>query len=68
MCVFAGIGSSALGIGGGMVTGPLMLHLGALPAVSVATASFMIVPRLCVLFSLEALHVIHLVRAVSCRG
>jgi uncharacterized membrane protein YfcA len=41
-CVLAGIMSSSLGIGGGMVLGPIMLELGMLPDVTAATSSFMI--------------------------
>eukprot|EP01122_Echinamoeba_exundans_P005926 TRINITY_DN1610_c0_g1_i2.p1 TRINITY_DN1610_c0_g1~~TRINITY_DN1610_c0_g1_i2.p1 ORF type:complete len:411 (-),score=49.86 TRINITY_DN1610_c0_g1_i2:435-1667(-) len=40
--VLAGIMSSSLGIGGGMVLGPIMLELGMLPDVTAATSSFMI--------------------------
>jgi uncharacterized membrane protein YfcA len=42
LCVFAGIMASLLGIGGGMIKGPLLLELGVVPAVSGASASFMI--------------------------
>jgi uncharacterized membrane protein YfcA len=42
ICVFAGIMASLLGIGGGMIKGPLLLELGVVPAVSGASASFMI--------------------------
>jgi len=38
-----GFGSGSLGIGGGAMTGPLMLHLGMHPQVVSATAAFMIV-------------------------
>lgn len=42
LCVFAGVMASLLGIGGGMIKGPLLLELGVIPAVSGASASFMI--------------------------
>jgi len=38
----AGLVAGLLGIGGGMVTGPLLMALGSPPQVSVATSSFMI--------------------------
>lgn len=38
----AGLVAGLLGIGGGMVTGPLLLSMGVPPQVSVATSSFMI--------------------------
>lgn len=41
-CVIAGITAGLLGIGGGMVKGPIMLEMGVLPMVQVATANFMI--------------------------
>uniref|UniRef100_K3XAB2 Uncharacterized protein n=1 Tax=Globisporangium ultimum (strain ATCC 200006 / CBS 805.95 / DAOM BR144) TaxID=431595 RepID=K3XAB2_GLOUD len=41
-CVVAGIAAGLLGIGGGMVKGPIMLEMGILPPVQSATASFMI--------------------------
>lgn len=41
-CVIAGIAAGLLGIGGGMVKGPIMLEMGILPPVQSATASFMI--------------------------
>lgn len=40
---FAGLLSSFLGVGGGVVVGPLLLELGLLPQVATATSSFMIV-------------------------
>jgi len=40
--IIAGVLSSLLGIGGGMVIGPLLLELGVLANVSAATSSFMI--------------------------
>ncbi len=39
----AGIVAGLLGIGGGMITGPLMLELGMVPQVVTSTSSFMIV-------------------------
>ena len=42
MCMIAGILAGLLGIGGGMVKGPLMLEMGVLPQTTAATASFMI--------------------------
>ncbi|KAL4128334.1 hypothetical protein PRIC2_007323 [Phytophthora ramorum] len=42
VCTIAGIAAGLLGIGGGMVKGPIMLEAGVLPAVQSATASFMI--------------------------
>lgn len=41
-CVVAGVAAGLLGIGGGMVKGPIMLAMGVLPPVQSATASFMI--------------------------
>ncbi|DAZ96885.1 TPA: hypothetical protein N0F65_008846 [Lagenidium giganteum] len=41
-CVVAGVAAGLLGIGGGMVKGPIMLEMGILPPVQSATASFMI--------------------------
>ncbi|KAG7385896.1 hypothetical protein PHYPSEUDO_000958 [Phytophthora pseudosyringae] len=42
VCSIAGVAAGLLGIGGGMVKGPIMLEAGVLPAVQSATASFMI--------------------------
>eukprot|EP00298_Acanthocystis_sp_HF-20_P010054 c18644_g1_i2.p1 GENE.c18644_g1_i2~~c18644_g1_i2.p1 ORF type:complete len:483 (+),score=179.39 c18644_g1_i2:31-1449(+) len=42
LCTFAGVSAGLLGIGGGMVKGPLMLHMGVNPEVSAATSGFMI--------------------------
>ncbi|KAG1693444.1 hypothetical protein DVH05_023527 [Phytophthora capsici] len=42
MCTVAGVAAGLLGIGGGMVKGPIMLEAGVLPPVQSATASFMI--------------------------
>ncbi|KAI9986973.1 hypothetical protein PInf_026079 [Phytophthora infestans] len=42
VCTTAGVAAGLLGIGGGMVKGPIMLETGVLPAVQSATASFMI--------------------------
>jgi uncharacterized membrane protein YfcA len=42
ICVVAGILSSLLGIGGGMVISPLLLQFNVLPEVTAATSSFMI--------------------------
>lgn len=41
--VLAGLVSSALGIGGGIVVGPLLLDLGMIPQVATATSSFLII-------------------------
>ncbi|KAH9115195.1 hypothetical protein LEN26_009435 [Aphanomyces euteiches] len=41
-CVLAGIAAGLLGIGGGMIKGPVMLENGILPPVQTSTASFMI--------------------------
>ncbi|EQC34957.1 hypothetical protein SDRG_07754 [Saprolegnia diclina VS20] len=41
-CFFAGVAAGLLGIGGGMVKGPVMLENGILPVVQTSTASFMI--------------------------
>lgn len=41
-CIVAGVAAGLLGIGGGMVKGPIMLEMGILPPVQSATASFMI--------------------------
>lgn len=43
---FAGLLSSFLGVGGGVVVGPLLLELGLLPQVATATSSFMIVNKI----------------------
>jgi len=42
VCALAGLCAGLFGIGGGIVKGPLMLEMGVLPAVSSATAAFMI--------------------------
>lgn len=42
LCTAAGLGSGCFGIGGGTITGPLMLALDMHPQVVAATASFMI--------------------------
>ncbi|GMF18077.1 unnamed protein product [Phytophthora fragariaefolia] len=42
LCTMAGVAAGLLGIGGGMVKGPIMLEMGILPAVQSATANFMI--------------------------
>ncbi|KAL7679762.1 putative transmembrane protein TauE [Plasmopara halstedii] len=42
LCSLAGMCAGLLGIGGGMVKGPIMLEMGILPPVQSATASFMI--------------------------
>ncbi|KAE9003808.1 hypothetical protein PR003_g17084 [Phytophthora rubi] len=42
VCTIAGVAAGLLGIGGGMVKGPIMLEAGILPPVQSATASFMI--------------------------
>jgi len=38
----AGVAASLLGVGGGMITGPIMLELGVLPEVSRVTSAYMI--------------------------
>ncbi|KAF4319565.1 hypothetical protein BBO99_00004644 [Phytophthora kernoviae] len=42
LCTMAGVCAGLLGIGGGMVKGPIMLEMGILPAVQSATANFMV--------------------------
>ncbi|CAI5718101.1 unnamed protein product [Peronospora effusa] len=42
LCTLAGVAAGLLGIGGGMVKGPVMLEMGILPPVQSATANFMI--------------------------
>ncbi|RLN59238.1 hypothetical protein BBJ29_003735 [Phytophthora kernoviae] len=42
MCTTAGVAAGLLGIGGGMVKGPIILEAGVLPVVQSATASYMI--------------------------
>lgn len=42
LCMFAGIAAGLLGIGGGMVKGPLLLEMGVLPQVAAATSALMI--------------------------
>lgn len=42
-CAGAGVAAGLLGIGGGMVKGPLMLEMGILPQVQSTTAAFMII-------------------------
>jgi uncharacterized membrane protein YfcA len=42
LCIIAGIAAGLLGIGGGIVKGPILLEMGMLPAVQSATTSFMI--------------------------
>eukprot|EP01061_Rhynchopus_euleeides_P033699 TRINITY_DN566_c0_g1_i1.p1 TRINITY_DN566_c0_g1~~TRINITY_DN566_c0_g1_i1.p1 ORF type:complete len:806 (+),score=399.41 TRINITY_DN566_c0_g1_i1:87-2420(+) len=41
--IIAGVLAGLLGVGGAMVTGPLMLELGMMPRVSTATSSFLII-------------------------
>jgi uncharacterized membrane protein YfcA len=41
-CSFAGVIAGMFGVGGGIVKGPLMLHLGSLPEVAAATSATMI--------------------------
>ena len=43
LCSFAGLFAGLFGVGGGIVSGPLMLQLGAHPLVSAATSAIMIV-------------------------
>ncbi len=43
VAVAAGMVSALVGIGGGMILGPVMLELGILPDIVAATSSFMIV-------------------------
>ncbi|RLN93478.1 hypothetical protein BBJ28_00008658 [Nothophytophthora sp. Chile5] len=42
LCTAAGVAAGLLGIGGGMVKGPLLLEMGLIPQVSAATSSSMI--------------------------
>jgi len=42
LCSVAGVAAALLGVGGGMVTNPLMLELGVIPEVSRVTSAFMI--------------------------
>ncbi|CCI41706.1 unnamed protein product [Albugo candida] len=42
LCTLAGVAAGMLGIGGGMVKGPLLLEIGCLPQVASATSSTMI--------------------------
>ena len=42
LCMFAGVAAGLLGIGGGMVKGPLLLEMGVLPQVASATSATMI--------------------------
>jgi uncharacterized membrane protein YfcA len=42
MSSIAGVAAALLGVGGGMVTGPLMLELGVIPEVSRVTSAYMI--------------------------
>ena len=41
-CVFAGVGAGLLGIGGGMVLGPLLVALGCLPQPVAATSAYVV--------------------------
>jgi uncharacterized membrane protein YfcA len=50
-CSFAGIIAGMFGVGGGIVKGPLMLHLGVLPEVAAATSATMILFTSCALTS-----------------
>jgi Sulfite exporter TauE/SafE len=43
LCSFAGLLAGLFGVGGGIVNGPLMLHLGVHPSVSAATSAVMII-------------------------
>jgi len=40
-CTLAGVAAGMLGIGGGMIQGPLMLEMNMTPAISAATSAFM---------------------------
>ena len=42
LCVFAGIAAGLLGIGGGMVLGPLLVELGCLPQPIAATSAYVV--------------------------
>jgi Sulfite exporter TauE/SafE len=42
LCSLAGVIAGMFGVGGGIVKGPLMLHLGMLPEVAAATSATMI--------------------------
>jgi Sulfite exporter TauE/SafE len=46
-CSFAGVIAGMFGVGGGIVKGPLMLHLGVLPEVAAATSATMILFTSC---------------------
>ena len=41
-CVLAGVAAGLLGIGGGMIKGPLLLEMGLVPQAAAATSAFMI--------------------------
>tara|TARA_B110001452_G_scaffold260927_2_gene259017 strand:- start:1366 stop:1893 length:528 start_codon:yes stop_codon:yes gene_type:complete len=41
-CVLAGVAAGLLGIGGGMIKGPLLLEMGLAPQAAAATSAFMI--------------------------
>jgi uncharacterized membrane protein YfcA len=47
MCSFAGLIAGMFGVGGGIIKGPLMLHLGVLPDVAAATSATMILFTSC---------------------
>ena len=42
LCVFAGVAAGLLGIGGGMVLGPLLVELGCLPQPIAATSAYVV--------------------------
>lgn len=42
LCIFAGVAAGLLGIGGGMVLGPLLVELGCLPQPIAATSAFVV--------------------------
>jgi uncharacterized membrane protein YfcA len=46
-CSLAGVVAGMFGVGGGIVKGPLMLHLGVLPEVAAATSATMILFTSC---------------------
>jgi uncharacterized membrane protein YfcA len=47
LCAIAGVVAGMFGVGGGIVKGPLMLHLGVLPEVAAATSATMILFTSC---------------------
>lgn len=64
LCSGAGVIAGMFGVGGGIVKGPLMLHLGVLPEVAAATSATMILFTSCAISALSA--ALNTTREVQC--